>query len=172
MGSYEDRVAKMGPKAGGRVERRREDLEAQIGHSWGLEVNVEGPSERKKDLSHASDAESEQAPAVGRVWPFDPRLQRAVEEEIAQDSSPDRERGLQELGPRVEVVGPENRARDREGSRLQTVDSRHCCQKPQVEKVGELGTSDPNGDRELAASSHHLAEFGFQECEPDLTCCW
>ena len=85
MGSYEDRLAQLGPKAGGRVERRREEMEAQIGHSRDLEANVEGPSGQKEGLSHASAAGSEQAPAVGRVCPIDPRLQGAVEEEIAQD---------------------------------------------------------------------------------------
>jgi hypothetical protein len=85
MCSYEFRLGKMGPYADGRMEQRRKNLEVQIGHSWSLEVNVEGPSVRKKDLYHTWVAGCEQSQGAGRVWPMDLRLSCAVEEDFVQD---------------------------------------------------------------------------------------
>jgi hypothetical protein len=42
MDSCESRLGMRGLKARGQVEHHKEHWEAQIGHLWGLEVNVEG----------------------------------------------------------------------------------------------------------------------------------
>jgi len=42
MDSYEARPGRRGLKARGQAEHHKGHWEAQIGHSWSLEVNVEG----------------------------------------------------------------------------------------------------------------------------------
>jgi hypothetical protein len=85
MGSYEDRLGRVAPEARGRLERRKKNLEAQMGHSWGSKVNVEAPSVRKMDLRRAWAAGREQVQRADRVCPLVLRLWRVVEEKIAQD---------------------------------------------------------------------------------------
>jgi hypothetical protein len=85
MGSYEGRLGRVAPEVRGWLERRKKNLEAQMGHSYGSKVNVAALSVRKKDLRRAWAAGREQVQVADRVCQLVLRLWRVVGERIAQD---------------------------------------------------------------------------------------
>jgi hypothetical protein len=84
MDSYEACLAKRGLKTRGQAEHHEEHWGAQIGHLWGLEVNVEGTFGYLSGPYHASVAGDGENPKA-RVGPWGPHWRPVEGEEIARD---------------------------------------------------------------------------------------